>query len=289
MTRPDWIRARVLAGDRSLRVKSVLETFGLNTVCSEADCPNRGECWQKGNATFMILGDICTRNCGFCNVKKGVASPPDPGEPEKIAEAVKELGIDYAVITSVTRDDLSDFGSGHFVKTVISLKRSRPDVSVELLIPDFAVEKPLLDKVSFSGAEVIGHNIEMPESLYRSLRPGADYKRSLEVLNILSAFRDTGAGIFVKSSVMLGMGETEGDILTTLRDMKEAGTDIVYLGQYLSPSPGHWPVKKYYTPEEFSRFGEICQDMGFKAVLSGPMVRSSYRAHETYLDLKAKA
>jgi lipoyl synthase len=282
MTRPNWIRARFLSGNNSERVSRVLDGLGLHTVCLEADCPNRGECWESGNATFIVLGDICTRNCRFCNVKKGIPLDPDPEEPRKVAEAVKELGIKYAVITSVTRDDLSDLGAGHFLETVISLKNTCPDVPIELLIPDFAAKENLLEKISFSGSEVIGHNIEMPESLYPSLRPGADYKRSLEALKVLSFFRDSGADILVKSSLMLGMGESKDDILSALRDLKNVGIDIVYMGQYLSPSQGHWPIEKYYTPDEFLALEDVSRNMGFRAVVSSPMVRSSYRAGETY-------
>ena len=285
MTRPNWIRSRIMFGNSSERFRSVLADFALNTVCVEADCPNKGECWDSGNVTFIILGDTCTRDCRFCNVKKGSPEKPDPGEPKKIAEAVKKLGIRYAVLTSVTRDDLQDAGSGHFVSTVASIKEICPDVPIEILIPDFFANTELLKKVLSSGAGVIGHNIEMPENLYPVLRPKADYGRSLDVLEKPCSLRGFNSKILIKSSIMLGLGETESDVLVTLRDLKVTGTDIVYIGQYLSPSGGHWPVKKYYTPEEFSRFEEVCIDLGFRAVLSGPMVRSSYRAYETYLAL----
>ncbi|MFA6636230.1 MAG: lipoyl synthase [Candidatus Omnitrophota bacterium] len=283
--RPDWIRAAVPAGSCCETFKSVLDGFGLNTVCVEADCPNRGECWDTGSATFMILGDICTRDCRFCNVKKGVPGDPDTQEPEKIAEVVRKLGMEYAVVTSVTRDDLPEGGTEHFTRVVRAIRRSSPRVPIEILIPDFSAREELLKKIAASGADVIGHNIEMPESLYCSLRPSSSYKNSLNTLKYLSDLRNDGAEIFVKSSLMLGLGETDMDISRTLRDLKEAGVDVIYMGQYLSPSKEHWPVKKYYTPDEFSRFRETALAMGFRSVSSGPMVRSSYRAQETYLAL----
>jgi lipoyl synthase len=284
--RPDWIRAAVPAGNCYETFKNVLNDFGLNTVCVEADCPNRGECWDTGSATFIILGDICTRDCGFCNVKKGAPEDPDPEEPQKIAEVVRKLEIEYAVVTSVTRDDLPDGGTEHFTRVVRAIRKISPAVPVELLIPDFSAKEELLGKIAASGAHVIGHNIEMPESLYSSLRPSSGYRNSLNTLKCLAGLRNDGAKIFVKSSIMLGLGETDSDILKTLRDIRGAGTDIIYIGQYLSPSKEHWPVNKYYTPEEFSHFHKICLDMGFRSVSAGPMVRSSYRARETYLELQ---
>ena len=285
MKRPDWIRASVSFGYRSEKFRKVLGSSGLNTVCVEADCPNKGECWENGSATFIILGDVCTRDCVFCNVKKGIPLDAEAEEPLNIARTINELEIKYAVITSVTRDDIADAGAKHFVRTVAAIKDNCPLIPVELLIPDFSARAELLKEVSLSGAEVIGHNIEMPETLYASLRPSASYHNSLNVLKHLVSLKTTGNVFFVKSSIMLGLGEKEPDILRTIRDIKQTGTDIIYLGQYLSPSKEHWPVKKYYSPEEFSKFKNICEDMGFKAVLSGPMVRSSYRAHEIYLEL----
>ena len=261
-----------------------MDRLRLNSVCVEAACPNKGECWNKGHVTFMILGDICTRRCRFCNVKEGSPRPVDPSEPENVARAVKELGIKYAVITSVTRDDLPDRGAEQFVNTVREIRSVQKDILVELLIPDLDADEDLLRKVAFSGADVMGHNIEMPEPLYGEIRPRADYSRSLDVLKKLGRMREEGAGILVKSSVMLGLGESERYVLKTLRDLKEAGVDIVYMGQYLSPSRGHWPNMKYYTTDEFDLLGQKAGEMGFRAVLSGPMVRSSYRAREAYIE-----
>lgn len=281
--KPEWIRGKISLDENSSKVRTILRELGINTVCEEAACPNKGECWEKKHVTFMILGNRCTRDCVFCNVTKEAPSAPDPLEPAKIAEAVKKLGVKYAVITSVTRDDLSDKGAGQFVRTVKEISSSCPDVPVELLIPDLGADVKLLEKISSSGARVIGHNMEMPRRLYREIRPKADYDRSLEVLKILKnntshGSRATSHEVKVKSSIMLGLGEAEEDILDTLLDLKKAEVDIVYMGQYLSPSGRHWPVKKYYTPEEFDHFARKAGDLGFGSVCAGPMVRSSYRA-----------
>lgn len=280
--KPAWIRGKLSSGEGHSRVRDLMKRLGLCSVCVSAACPNRGECWEAKHVTFMLLGDVCTRGCLFCNVSEGYAAPPDTEEPGKVAGAVKELGIKYAVVTSVTRDDLADKGAGHFAATVRNIKKISPDTIVELLIPDLDADEALLEKVVFCGPEVIGHNIEMPRNLYRRIRPRARYDRSLRALSGLSRFKDR-AGIKIKSAMMVGLGEDEGDIHRTFVDLKRSGVDILYIGQYLSPTKKHWPVKKYYTPEEFSRLGASAEEMGFDAVLSGPMVRSSYRARETYL------
>jgi len=280
--RPDWIRAKAFWGKNSGEVRDVLEELGLNSVCAEAACPNKSECWEARHVTFMILGDVCTRGCRFCNIEGGSPGAPDLCEPRNVARAVKRLGTKYAVITSVTRDDLKDRGAGQFARTVGEIKTEAPGTLVELLIPDLGADPGLLREVAFSGAEVIGHNIEIPEVLYGDVRPEADYRRSLDALNILSASKAEGADILVKSSIILGLGEAEEDILKTLEDLKAAGADIVYMGQYLSPSVRHWPVKRYYSPEEFRSLGETAGRMGFGAVCAGPLVRSSYRAYEAY-------
>lgn len=256
--------------------------LGLNSVCVEASCPNKGECWKEKHITFMILGNICTRSCSFCNITSLNPGKPEADEPERVAKAIEKLGIKYTVITSVTRDDLADKGASHFVKTVSAVKERTPDVKVELLIPDIDADPELLGRIAFSGAEVIGHNIEMPEKLYTEIRPDSYYGSSLGALKVLSRMRDAGAGMLVKTSIMLGLGEEKRDIYKTLEDLKRAKVDIVYLGQYLNPSDQHWPVKKYYEPAEFVRIAEYAENMGFKTVLSGPMVRSSYRAMQSY-------
>jgi lipoyl synthase len=286
LKRPDWIRGKIPCSEGFSDVKGILAGLNLTTVCIEADCPNRGECWDKKHATFLILGEVCTRGCGFCNISRGAPSEVDPGEPERVARAVKGLGIKYAVITSVTRDDLEDKGAGEFAKTANAIKAFRPGTLVEFLIPDFDGNKALIEKAAFSGACVIGHNIEVPENMYPAVRSGADYTRSLGVLRVLADLRDKGADIFVKSSMMIGLGEKEADIIATLEDLKASGVDILYLGQYLSPSKAHHPVKKFYEPVEFGRLEQEARELGFKAVFAGPMVRSSYRAYEAYLSAK---
>jgi lipoic acid synthetase len=278
--RPEWIRGKVSWNEDFRKVSELLQQLSLNSVCVSAACPNKGECWEAGHVTFMILGKNCTRACRFCNVEKNAPCKVDHREPENIAEAVKKLGAEYAVITSVSRDDLPDKGMGHFVRTVSRIKANTPQVKVELLIPDMDGDAGLLEKIAGSGADVIGHNIEMPEALYPELRPESSYRKSLQTLSTLKeAAKDTP----VKSSFMLGLGETEEDIFLLLQDLKDAGVDIVYAGQYLSPSRDHWPVRKYYGLEEFKLLEERISQMGFGAVLAGPMVRSSFRAHESYL------
>jgi lipoyl synthase len=283
--RPEWIRAKAPFGDEAEKVAGILKDLDLVTVCVEADCPNKGECWKDKHATFMILGNVCTRGCNFCDVSSGTPRDPDGTEPERVARAVSELGIRYAVITSVTRDDLDDRGSGQFERTVKAIKKISPGTLVEILIPDFSGISELIKRAAFSGACVIGHNIEVPASIYPAVRPGADYARSLGVLRALSDLREKGAGIFVKSSLITGLGEKYGDIISTLREIRSAGTDIVYIGQYLSPSREHLPVEKFYEPGEFSALAEEARSMGFGSVLSGPMVRSSYKACLAYREL----
>ena len=279
MTKPDWIRGRVSWSEDLGKVRDLLQGLSLNSVCVSAACPNRGDCWKERHVTFLIMGNTCTRCCRFCNIREGHPKELDPKEPENISKAVKELGAKYVVITSVTRDDISDKGAGHFLKTVNAVKKRTPEAMVEILIPDFDANETFLSEMAFSGADAIGHNIEMPENLYPEIRPRADYARSLKTLAIL---RKKAGNIPIKSSIMLGLGETEEDILRTLDDLKGEGVDIVYLGQYLNPSRDHWPVKRYYNPSEFHFFRKKAREMGFKAAMSGPMVRSSYRAYDSY-------
>jgi len=287
LTRPSWIRGKVSFDENAKEVGEILQRSNLNSVCIEAACPNKGECWQAKHVTFMILGSVCTRSCLFCNVDGGSPEAPDVMEPEEISKAVKKLAIKYCVITSVTRDDLEDQGAGHFIDVVDQIKTESSDTIVELLIPDFAADPEFLRKIAFSKAEVIGHNIEMPEPFYPEIRPEADYSRSLEVLRLLDKFKKKdGADILTKSSLMLGLGEEEEDIFQALEDLRAAGVDIVYLGQYLSPSRKHWPVKKYYRPLEFKSLESRAKSMGFRGVSAGPMVRSSYRAYESYIGCK---
>jgi lipoic acid synthetase len=277
--RPGWVRGRVSWKEDFKKVRELIRDLGLNSVCVSAKCPNKGECWERRHVTFMILGDSCTRNCLFCGVKSESAGTVDSEEPGNVSRAVKELGAIYAVITSVTRDDLWDRGAGQFLKTVNAIKKENPKVLVEFLIPDLNADEAFLGEIAFSGADVIGHNIEMPEKFYPDLRPEAGYERSLKALEILK----TKAAVPIKSSMMVGLGEKERDIFRTLEDLKDAGVDIVYIGQYLAPSKDHWPVKRYYSPSEFHSLRKRAEEMGFKAVCAGPMVRSSYRAYEAYL------
>jgi len=282
LPRPKWIRGKVSWDGDFNRTHDLIRELGLNSVCVEAACPNRSECWALRHVTFMILGDVCTRNCRFCNIAAGSGSVPDPAEARNIASAVKKLSIKYIVITSVTRDDLEDRGTGHFLETVREVKAAVPETTIELLIPDLDADPGSLREIAFSGAKVIGHNIEIPQPLYADVRPKADYRRSLDVLGILDGMKEEGADILVKSSIILGLGETENDVLRTLRELKDREVDIVYIGQYLSPSVDHWPVKRYYTPQEFKFLEEKARRMGFGAVRAGVMVRSSYRAFESY-------
>jgi len=281
MKKPHWIRNKISFDEEHIKTKEILSGLNVRTVCREAACPNRCECWEKGHVTFMILGGICTRKCLFCNIEGGLPVRPDAEEPQRIARAAEKLGSEYVVITSVTRDDLSDKGAGHFLKTMKAIKKQVPDVFVELLIPDLGAEKSLIEEVASSGARVIGHNIEMPRSIYSDIRPKSDYEISLKTLKILHGFKQNTQNFKTKSSIIVGLGENEKDIISTLKDLKEAGVDIVHIGQYLRPSPAHWPVKRYYAPRDFQFLRIQAGNLGFSQVQSAPMVRSSYRARET--------
>lgn len=281
LPKPEWLKIRLTSGDNFKLVNGLLEDFSLHTVCQEARCPNIYECFNNKTATFMILGETCSRNCGFCSVGSGSPSRPDPDEPDNVARAAAKLGLDYVVITSVTRDDLEDEGSRQFARTVEAIRSLSPGCKVELLIPDFNGNRALLERVLHAGPDVLGHNIETVPDLYRRVRPQADYRRSLEVLRMAAAFRDRHShGLKVKSGIMVGLGETTGQIVQTMADILHAGCDIMTLGQYLSPLAHSLPVERYYTPEEFLLFERRGREMGFKHVESGPLVRSSYHAKE---------
>ena len=276
---PDWFKVEVRSGDNFSRLKGLLDEHGLHTVCRGARCPNLWECWNAGTATFMILGDSCTRNCRFCGVPPARSvRPPDPREPEKIAETAARLGLAWVVITSVTRDDMPDGGASHFQACVKAVRSRCPGTSVELLIPDFRGERRALETVAASGAAVIAHNVETVPRLYAEVRPEADYQRSLEVLSWLASHSE--GRYTVKSSIMVGLGEETGEVLAVLGDLAQAGCSAATLGQYLPPSKKHLPVKKYYTPEEFTGLAEFAKKAGIPRVASGPLVRSSYLAHE---------
>lgn len=278
--KPDWLRVPLPGGERYGHVKATLKRLELHTVCEEAQCPNVGECWGGGTATVMLMGDTCTRGCRFCDVKSGHPSPLDPDEPRHLAEAVRELGLDYIVVTSVNRDDLPDGGAGHFAEAIRLMKREAPKMLVEVLIPDFQGVRSSLDRIIEAGPDVVAHNIETVRSLTRHVRDvRATYDQSLEVLRYL---RDHGAR-FTKSSIQIGHGEAEGEVRETLADLRAHRVDIVTLGQYLRPSAKHLPVVEYVPPDRFQRWQEEAGKMGFLFAASGPLVRSSYRAGELFL------
>jgi lipoic acid synthetase len=278
--KPEWLRVALPGGERYGRVRETLKRLKLHTVCEEAQCPNVGECWGGGTATVMLMGDTCTRGCRFCDVNTGRPGPLDPDEPRHLAEAVRELELDYVVVTSVNRDDLPDGGAGHFAEAIRAMKRESPRMLVEVLIPDFQGQEASLDLIVEAGPDVVAHNIETVRSHSRVVRDvRATYDQSLQVLRYL---KDRGAP-FTKSSIQIGHGEDEAEVRVTLRDLREAGVDIVTLGQYLRPSPKHLPVVEYVRPERFEGWQREAQALGFLFAASGPLVRSSYRAGELFL------
>jgi lipoic acid synthetase len=274
--RPAWIKARAPLGEGYERLSRMVRELRLHTVCEEARCPNVGDCWNRGTATFMILGDVCTRACGFCAVKTGLpGAPPDPEEPRRVAEAVARLGLRHAVITSVNRDDQPDGGAWCFAGCVREIRARVPGCAVEVLIPDFKGDWDALRVVLGARPQILNHNTETVPRLYRSVRPGARFARSLELLR-----RSHEAGLLTKSGIMLGLGEEWDEVLDTLRAIRAAGTDVLTVGQYLRPSLEHLPIVRYYTPEEFARLRLYGLGLGFSHVESGPLVRSSYHADE---------
>lgn len=277
--RPEWIRVRMHTGETYGRVNSLLRGHRLNTVCQEARCPNIHECWSEGTATFMIMGDVCTRSCAYCAVKSGRPGALDPEEPASVARAVEAMNLGHAVITSVDRDDLEDFGAGHFAATVRAIRELRPQTRIEVLIPDFAGEAWALQRLLESRPDVLNHNTETVERLYPRLRSRGVYSRCLELLARAHRFRqDEHPSMLVKSGLMVGLGETPEELLATFRDLRESGVEILTLGQYLRPTMKHVPVERFYTPEEFEELRVEALRMGFGFVESGPLVRSSYHA-----------
>lgn len=276
---PDWLRVRIGGGREYARVKSLLRNAKLHTICEEARCPNIAECFGSGTAVFLILGDICTRNCRYCNVKHGVPEGLNVDEPRIVAESVKKLGLRYVVITSVTRDDLVDGGASVFYETVRCIKRRNRGCKVEVLIPDFKGDISALKKVVASKPDVINHNIEVVKELFPSIRPQGDYNISLKMLKNVKEFDEK---MKTKSGFMVGLGETYEQIVETMEDLREVNVDFLTIGQYLQPSRNHASIRKYYTPEEFDEFREIALDLGFKHVESGPLVRSSYHAERVF-------
>jgi lipoic acid synthetase len=276
LPRPAWIKARAPLGENYERLLRLMRGLDLHTVCEEARCPNLGECWNRGTATFMILGDVCTRACGFCAVKTGLpGEPPDPGEPSRVADAVARMGLRHAVITSVNRDDQPDGGASVFVAVIREIRSRVPGCAVEVLIPDFKGHWPALDLVVAARPDILNHNTETVPRLYRRVRPGASFERSLELLR-----RSKRSGLLTKSGIMVGLGEEWDEVLETIRRIREAGTDILTVGQYLRPSLQHLPVLRYYAPDEFASIKEHALALGYPHVESGPLVRSSYHAEE---------
>ena len=276
LPRPAWIRARAPQGPGYERLRGLMRGLELHTVCEEAHCPNLGECWSRGTATFMILGDVCTRACGFCAVRTGLPErPPEEDEPRRVADAVSRMGLRHAVITSVNRDDQADGGAGIFAATIREIRARVSDCAVEVLIPDFKGSASALRIVLDARPDVLNHNTETVPRLYRKVRPGASFSRSLELLR-----RAKEAGLLTKSGIMVGLGESGVEIEETIAAIRGAGTDVLTVGQYLRPSPQHLEVKRYYTPEEFEQLRELALGMGYAHVESGPLVRSSYHAEE---------
>jgi lipoic acid synthetase len=281
--RPEWLKVRLPASGSESEILRLVEDKSLHTVCQEACCPNLAECWGvERTATFMLMGDVCTRHCGFCAVTQGVGRPLDPEEPRHVAEAVVALGVAHAVVTSVNRDELPDGGAAHFAATVRAIRSLAPGVTVEVLIPDFLGSEAALATVLDENPEVLNHNVETVPRLYRRVRPDAIYARSLELLARAAKRRDERAeekiSLKVKSGIMVGLGESRDELASALRDLRRAGVDVVTVGQYLQPHARRLPIERYYTPEEFEEIRREGEEMGFGLVESGPFVRSSYHA-----------
>ena len=277
--KPEWIRVKLPTGKKYTELRSVVDRYNLHTICTSGSCPNMGECWGEGTATFIILGNICTRSCGFCGVKTGRPESLDWEEPEKVARSIKLMNIKHAVLTSVDRDDLKDMGSIIWAETVRAVRRMNPNTTMETLIPDFQGVERNLNRILDVAPEIISHNMETVRRLTREVRIQAKYDRSLEVLRYL---KENGANR-TKSEIMLGLGEKEEEVIETLHDLKEAKVDIVTIGQYLQPSKKHLPVKQFVTPEQFAKYKEIGLELGFRHVESGALVRSSYCVHKHLL------
>ena len=274
LKKPQWLKIRLQSNEESAEVERIVREHSLHTICSSGLCPNKAECWRRRTATFMILGDICTRGCRFCATKTGIPLAPDASEPEKLAESVRLMGLRHVVVTSVTRDDLPDGGAQHWAATVEAIRRKNPDATIELLIPDLDARADLIEIVAASKPDIIGHNIETVERLTPLVRARAKYRTSMQTLEIIS--RKSGA--VSKSGLMVGLGESDDEVLQTLRDLRDVGVEIVTLGQYLRPSLEHYPVAAYITPEKFEWYRTQALEMGFSYCASAPMVRSSYLA-----------
>jgi len=272
---PKWMKMKMPGGDSYSKVKNLVGKHGLHTICISGNCPNIGECWNRGTATFMILGEICTRHCKFCGVKSGKPLPPDPAEPGRVAESIRIMALKHVVITSVDRDDLTDLGAACWAETVKSIKELNPGIRMEVLIPDFQGQAVLIRQVAAAGPDVISHNLETVERLTPLIRSVAKYRQSLEVISTIA---DTG--LIAKSGIMLGLGETEKEVLQTMDDLLVAGCKVLTVGQYLAPTASHLPVSAYISPEQFKKYRTIGLEKGFSFVESSPLVRSSYRAEQ---------
>lgn len=281
MKRPSWLVIPAPTEKDLDSIQSMLNKGHLHSVCESAQCPNIGECFANKTCTFMILGDICTRNCRFCAVTHGCPSAVDPNEPKMVGLTAKQLGLKHVVVTSVTRDDLLDGGAGQFAETILAIKREVQNATVEVLIPDFKAQKQALQKVIDAGPDVINHNMETVPRIYSTVRPGADYRQSLRVIKNVSLL-SPGRNIITKSGVMLGLGETQDEVVEVMEDLLEAGCQLLTLGQYLRPSPQHHPLVEYIHPDIFDQLAETGRKLGFKQVVSGPLVRSSYHAAESF-------
>jgi lipoic acid synthetase len=273
--KPKWLRVKLPIGENYKKVRSLVDEHKLHTICESGSCPNMGECWGEGTATFMILGNICTRSCGFCAVQTGRPEPADEFEPGRVANSVKLMGVKHAVITSVDRDDLKDGGAEIWAQTVRAIRHQSPGTTLETLIPDFAGKWENLQLIIDVAPEIVSHNLETVRRLTKQVRIQAKYDRSLEVL-----FRLKKGGMRTKSGVMLGLGETDEEIIETMTDLRSVGVDILTLGQYLQPTPKHLPIQEFITPERFDKYGQLGREMGFRYVESGPLVRSSYHAEK---------
>ncbi|MEN6586683.1 MAG: lipoyl synthase [Sulfuricella sp.] len=276
LRKPAWIRSKVSSGGKFGEIKHILREHGLHTVCEEAACPNIGECFSHGTATFMILGDLCTRRCPFCDVGHGKPLPPDAAEPEQLARTIAAMKLKYVVVTSVDRDDLRDGGAGHFAACIGAVRAASPHTRIETLVPDFRSRLEVaLEILGKQPPDVLNHNLETVPRLYKQARPGADYAHSLQLLR---AFKQKHPGIPTKSGLMVGLGETDEEILAVMRDLRAHEVDMLTIGQYLQPSRHHLPVTRFVTPEQFEEFSRAAKEMGFKNAACGPMVRSSYHA-----------
>lgn len=274
--KPKWIRVKLPTGKKYTELRGLVDKYKLNTICTSGSCPNMGECWAEGTATFMILGNICTRSCGFCGVKTGRPGNVDWEEPEKVARSIKLMNIKHAVVTSVDRDDLKDMGSIIWNETIKAIRRLNPQTTLETLIPDFQGNKTNIDRIVTAAPEVVSHNVETVRRLTREVRIQAKYDQSLEVLSYL---KQQGVNR-TKSGIMLGLGETQEEVFETLHDLRKSDVDVVTIGQYLQPSKKHLPVKSFITPDTFKIYETVGKDLGFRHVESGPLVRSSYKAHK---------